>query len=614
MIGPTSQDIARNLTRENVAGALGGCRYTSRQQHRVSGRRIELGAFRQAEKQTAQRTSSSAAPARTRARSINRPASPILDLQRAIGNQAVLRLMRTQSSASQAVSSVGERAHASRTAELSQSPGSMHPKLTINEPGDAYEQEADRISARVTSTPEPQLQTKQAGANISGQVAAPHIVHEVLRSPGQPLNSATRAFMEPRLGCDLSHVQVHADAKAAQSARAVNARAYTVGPNVVFADGQYAPHSQEGQRLLAHELVHVVHHDTRTLRRQPAPSRGMKSVGSLTVSSSSRISAQQWVEMIMRSEYLLPWMKTMFAAEGNRIVLTSDGIPLPEGVHDKDIPDWFRNAVTAIREKEWHLTTGTTIISDADTGILPDSEPGDPVPVRRPGNATPDLGWTIPSESKLPKSSMISPRMLDDNAMGKPKQGARRGMQGGTPAEGLIVVADRFRDQTDAGINVIRDENAIVETLFHELGAHAGMITEGKPGYEHGPFPDTSPITEADKLATAVNKVFGSPDERDAMYFAFLNSPYGQALLDFHLSQLQAELAEARKQEKKLWERYCAGKGKNPECVKWFAEHKGMVRVVPWCKKLRYGAVRIRPFCALPALQECGANLVAAGG
>jgi hypothetical protein len=413
---------------------------------------------------------------------------------------------------------------------------------------------------------------KQAGANDPSQSTAPPIVHEVLRSPGEPLDAATRAFMEPRLGYDFSHVQVHADAKAAQSARAVNARAYTVGPNVVFANGQYAPQSPEGQRLLAHELTHVVHHDTGTLRRQPAPGRGMKSVGGLTVSSSSRISAQQWVKMIMESDFLEPWMKAMFAAEGNRIVLTSDVIP---GVNDAAVPEWFRNALTAIKEKEWHLTTGTTILSDADTGILPDTEPGDPVPVRRPGNATPDLGWTIPSESKVPKTSMISPRMQDENAVGDPKQGARRGMQGNTPAEGLIVVADRFRDQTGAGTIVSRNENAMVETLFHELGAHAGLITQGKPGWEHGPFPDTAPITDADKLAGKVKKFFGSPDEEAYIYDAFLSSPYGQALLDLHYAQLQRDLAEARKQVRKVWDRYCAGKSKNPECAKWYAEHKG---------------------------------------
>lgn len=88
--------------------------------------------------------------------------------------------------------------------------------------------------------------------------SVPPIVHEVLRAPGQPLDRATRDFMEPRFGHDFSNVRVHTDAKAAESARAVNALAYTVGHNVAFRAGVYAPATSAGQRLLAHELAHVV--------------------------------------------------------------------------------------------------------------------------------------------------------------------------------------------------------------------------------------------------------------------------------------------------------------------------------------------------------------------
>jgi hypothetical protein len=83
-------------------------------------------------------------------------------------------------------------------------------------------------------------------------------VHEVLGSPGQPLDPATRAFMEPRFGHDFSKVRVHSDPAAATSARSVNALAYTVGSDVAFDTGRYAPHSSEGRHLLAHELAHVV--------------------------------------------------------------------------------------------------------------------------------------------------------------------------------------------------------------------------------------------------------------------------------------------------------------------------------------------------------------------
>ncbi len=86
----------------------------------------------------------------------------------------------------------------------------------------------------------------------------PPIVHEALRSHGQPLDFAARTFMEARFGQDFSRVRVHKDAQAAKSARAVNALAYTRGQNIVFGAGQYQPATTSGQKLLAHELTHVL--------------------------------------------------------------------------------------------------------------------------------------------------------------------------------------------------------------------------------------------------------------------------------------------------------------------------------------------------------------------
>lgn len=95
-------------------------------------------------------------------------------------------------------------------------------------------------------------------ASRSEPTGVPPIVHEVLRSPGQPLDPATRAFMEPRFGHEFSAVRVHSDARAADSAEAVNALAYTVGRDLVFGANQYAPRTSAGRRLIAHELAHVV--------------------------------------------------------------------------------------------------------------------------------------------------------------------------------------------------------------------------------------------------------------------------------------------------------------------------------------------------------------------
>ncbi len=112
----------------------------------------------------------------------------------------------------------------------------------------------------------------------SGPVVAPLMVHDALRSPGEPLDAETRAFMESRFGYDFSRVRVHTDSKAAASARSIRSRAYTVGRNVVFADGQYHPEEREGRHLLAHELAHVLQQGNREVAiRARAPVERLRS-------------------------------------------------------------------------------------------------------------------------------------------------------------------------------------------------------------------------------------------------------------------------------------------------------------------------------------------------
>jgi hypothetical protein len=101
-------------------------------------------------------------------------------------------------------------------------------------------------------------QRKSAGVGTPGRAVAPPIVHETLRTPGQPLDAGTKGFMEPRFGHKFDQVRVHTGDRAAESAQAVNATAYTVGNQVVFGRGRYQPSSAEGRHLLAHELAHVV--------------------------------------------------------------------------------------------------------------------------------------------------------------------------------------------------------------------------------------------------------------------------------------------------------------------------------------------------------------------
>lgn len=83
-------------------------------------------------------------------------------------------------------------------------------------------------------------------------------LNDVLKSSGQSLDAATRARMEPLFGFDFSRVRVHVGPEAAASARSIGARAFTVGPHIVFGGGEHAPGTSAGSMLLAHELAHVV--------------------------------------------------------------------------------------------------------------------------------------------------------------------------------------------------------------------------------------------------------------------------------------------------------------------------------------------------------------------
>jgi hypothetical protein len=112
------------------------------------------------------------------------------------------------------------------------------------------------------------LQRKAKGPAASEE--APPIVHDVLRAPGQPLDDATRGFMESRFDSDFGHVRIHSDHNAAKSASKTSAHAYTYGSHIVFGAGQYSPASARGVHLLAHELTHVLQQHGTGNQRRPA--------------------------------------------------------------------------------------------------------------------------------------------------------------------------------------------------------------------------------------------------------------------------------------------------------------------------------------------------------
>lgn len=141
----------------------------------------------------------------------------------------------------------------------------LQAKLVIGSAHDPLEQEADRVADQVLAAPAgsapaaPFLQIQRIEGHATGHTPmAPASVDRTLGSPGRPLDLAVQQEMGHRFGRDFSRVRVHTDADAAQTARDVNARAFTVGTDIVFGPGRFSPATLDGRRLLAHELTHVV--------------------------------------------------------------------------------------------------------------------------------------------------------------------------------------------------------------------------------------------------------------------------------------------------------------------------------------------------------------------
>ena len=183
---------------------------------------------------------------------VSSPVDQISLLQRTVGNREVERLLRF---------------------------GLIQAKLKVNEPGDSYEQEADRIAGQVLAAP---AQDGVSGAariqRVAGQSAnetltAPPSVEQAVAGSGKPLDAALRREMEERFGHDFSQVRVHLGSAAEQSARDVNARAYTLGDRMVFGAGEFNPATGTGRGLLAHELTHVVQQSGAAAERGPSLQR-----------------------------------------------------------------------------------------------------------------------------------------------------------------------------------------------------------------------------------------------------------------------------------------------------------------------------------------------------
>ena len=172
-----------------------------------------------------------------------------------------------------AKTSAGPRPTSAPPIPVLRAPVAVQPHLEVSSPGDAFEQEADRVAADVMSDSlgschcggtcpsckagHDHLQLK-AGRTGRVSAAAPPGISALTRSAGQPLDLGSRAFFEPRFGFDFSGVRVHTDNAAGDAADRLGAHAFTFGPHIAFARGEHQPHSPAGRLLLAHELTHVV--------------------------------------------------------------------------------------------------------------------------------------------------------------------------------------------------------------------------------------------------------------------------------------------------------------------------------------------------------------------
>jgi hypothetical protein len=190
--------------------------------------------------------------------------------------------------------SVSERTSRDRSSSRRTAPRRVQPKLSIGAVNDPLEHEADTLADRVMRMPDPgqgraavvqrkcatcedgkdqTIRTKRTQAAEPENAEAPAAVDELLQSSGRPLDSGSRAFFEPRFGHDFSRIRVHTGELAARSAQSIGALAFAAGPHIAFAAGQYAPGSDHGRHLLAHELVHTIQQGHSHVRRQPAAIR-----------------------------------------------------------------------------------------------------------------------------------------------------------------------------------------------------------------------------------------------------------------------------------------------------------------------------------------------------
>ncbi len=270
----------------------------------------------------------------------NAPTDQILLFQRTIGNQAVKRLLKSCV---------------------------IQAKLSIGQPGDIFEQEADRVAEQVMRMPEPSTAGRKGvskgnkfssiqrmctdceeelhrqpveeeeelvqAKEVSGRT--PEVSSSVesqinsIRGGGQLLPESVRAFFEPRFGQDFSQVRIHTDSNASESAKSVNALAYTLGQDVVFGAGQYKPNTEFGKKLIAHELTHVVQQTGAGMKVGLSPITLQRTIDDGHDLQSERFAGDPILEACFDNERLLMTGNRGPAVEKVQGLLVDSGFSLP---------------------------------------------------------------------------------------------------------------------------------------------------------------------------------------------------------------------------------------------------------------------------------------------
>lgn len=206
--------------------------------------------------------------------------------------------------------------------------GEVQATLSVSNPGDPAEREAERVAKQVMRSPEIKPETESEGSvevsrkASSGEKAVKGETRdqiESVKSGGEPLSPAARSYFEPRFDRDFSDVRVHTDQQADQAARSIGAEAFTHGSDVVFRSGNYDPDSRQGKKLIAHELTHVVQQTGKRSNEVQRQSSPKQKKGKHNKKSGSKQSQQQKGGKKGQEQYNPPYAPPREVAENGHI-------------------------------------------------------------------------------------------------------------------------------------------------------------------------------------------------------------------------------------------------------------------------------------------------------